>query len=270
MQLSNLLATQASADWNQSLARLLEHKGHPDFPVLLSHSLQPVLAHDNVIIKAYRGDGCPRILYEDYPDQLHAEYIERYLDGMYRLDPVSNSIRGGMSSGILRVNQRTSQLHGSDYYKHYYRELHLDDEIDILFDDCDDTVLVMSIGRRQRNLASTAELRALRNLYPLLQHLLGGFAQHRETLVQPADDDSLSRALASFAGGLLTPREQEIARLMLQGNSSKLIARQLNISQATVKVHRRNLYTRLGVRSELQLCDLFLRHSANGLLPLPR
>lgn len=270
MQLTNLLATQASADWNQNLVQLLEHKGHPDFPVLLSRTLQPVLAHDNVIIKTYRGDGCPRILYEDYPDQLHGEYIERYLDGMYRLDPVSNSIREGVSSGILRVNQRTSQLHGSDYYKHYYRELRLDDEIDILFADSDDSVLVMSIGRRQRNLATTAELRALRNLYPLLQHLLGGFAQNRESTTQQPDDDSLVRALESFADGLLTPREQEIARLMLQGNSSKLIARQLNISQATVKVHRRNLYTRLGVRSELQLCDLFLRHSASGLLPLPR
>lgn len=270
MQLTNLMATQASADWHQSLARLLQNNSHPDFPVLLSHALQPVLAHDNVIIKSYRGDSCPRILYEDYPDQLHAEYIERYLDGMYRLDPVSNSIRDGMSSGILRINQRTGQLQASDYYKHYYRELRLDDEIGILFAGDDDSVLVMSIGRRQRNLATTAELRALRNLYPVLQHLLSGFAQNQDSTTSAPDDDALERALASFAGGLLTPREQEIARLMLQGNSSKLIARQLNISQATVKVHRRNLYMRLGVRSELQLCDLFLKHSASGLLPLPR
>lgn len=270
MQLSKLLATQASADWNQNLARLLEKKGHPELPMLLSQSLQPILAHDNVIIKAYSGDGCPHILYEDYPKEFHAEYIGRYLDGMYRLDPVSNSIREGMTSGILRINQRTGQLNGSDYYKHYYRELRLDDEIDVLFNDRDHSVLVMSIGRRQRNLASITELRALHSIYPLLKNLLSGFAPESANPAPQQPQDSLSRALASFAEGLLTPREQEVARLMLQGNSSKLIARQLNISQATVKVHRRNIYTRLGVRSELQLCDQFLRHSASSLMPLQR
>ncbi|MNQ98388.1 transcriptional regulator NarP [compost metagenome] len=47
---------------------------------------------------------------------------------------------------------------------------------------------------------------------------------------------------------------------MLRGNSSKAIAKRLDISQETVKVHRRNLYSKLGVSSQSELFSLFLQH----------
>jgi DNA-binding CsgD family transcriptional regulator len=45
----------------------------------------------------------------------------------------------------------------------------------------------------------------------------------------------------------------------LRGNSSKAIAKRLSISQETVKVHRRNLYAKLGVSSQSELFSLFLQ-----------
>jgi ATP/maltotriose-dependent transcriptional regulator MalT len=50
------------------------------------------------------------------------------------------------------------------------------------------------------------------------------------------------------AVNLLTPREQEVADLMIDGLSNQEIAAQLFISQATVKVHLRHIYEKLGVR----------------------
>ncbi|MCU7647340.1 helix-turn-helix transcriptional regulator [Pseudomonas piscis] len=260
MQLTKALAKWEMADWHQMLARLLENSAHPGFPDLLSYSLQSLLAHDNVVIKSYRAGCRPQILYEDYPAQHHERYIARYLDDIYRLDPVSCSIIDGRTSGILRINQRTCQLRDTDYYRHYYQELDLADEIGVLVPVDAQTTLVMSIGRRSRCLASTQELQALHNIYPILQHLLRNYSdQHR---APPSATSPLEQALATFARELLTPRERQVVRLMLQGNPGKLIARHLGISPGTVKVHRRNIYARLAVSSQMQLCDLFLKQAS--------
>ena len=50
----------------------------------------------------------------------------------------------------------------------------------------------------------------------------------------------------------LTKREQEILDGLARGLSNKLIARQLDITDATVKVHVKNLLKKLGFRSRLE------------------
>ena len=50
----------------------------------------------------------------------------------------------------------------------------------------------------------------------------------------------------------LTRREQEILNGLAQGLSNKLIARNLDITDATVKVHVKNLLKKLGFRSRLE------------------
>ncbi|MCC6472616.1 MAG: two-component system response regulator NarL [Burkholderiales bacterium] len=50
----------------------------------------------------------------------------------------------------------------------------------------------------------------------------------------------------------LTEREKEILSGLAQGLSNKLIARELDITDATVKVHVKNLLKKLGFRSRLE------------------
>lgn len=50
----------------------------------------------------------------------------------------------------------------------------------------------------------------------------------------------------------LTEREHEILHDLAQGYSNKLIARDLKITEATVKVHVKNLLKKLGFRSRLE------------------
>ncbi len=45
--------------------------------------------------------------------------------------------------------------------------------------------------------------------------------------------------------------------MMLRGHSSKSAARRLDISPDTERVHRRNIYDKLGVSSQAELCSLF-------------
>jgi len=46
----------------------------------------------------------------------------------------------------------------------------------------------------------------------------------------------------------ITPRDQQVLRLLVQGCSNKEIASQLNISPRTVKQHRRTLFLRAGIK----------------------
>ena len=61
----------------------------------------------------------------------------------------------------------------------------------------------------------------------------------------------------------LTPREIEVVRLMVQGNTSREIAAKLNVSTRTVEFHRANLMGKLGLHSRVELVRYAEEH---GLL----
>ncbi|WP_445262095.1 response regulator transcription factor [Pseudomonas sp. EA_65y_Pfl1_P120] len=62
-------------------------------------------------------------------------------------------------------------------------------------------------------------------------------------------------------GRALSRREQEVARYIAVGHTSKQIARRLGISHQTVRKHRENLYRKLGIQSMAQLLRYCLAES---------
>src|SRR5690606_34615499 len=58
----------------------------------------------------------------------------------------------------------------------------------------------------------------------------------------------------------LTGREREIIELIAQGMSNKLIARALDISDGTVKVHVKHLLKKLGLRSRVEAAVWMVNH----------
>ena len=70
-------------------------------------------------------------------------------------------------------------------------------------------------------------------------------------------DDTSTGATGRFA--VLTPREIEIARLIGQGVSNKLIARQLAITERTVKGHLTAVFRKTGIMDRLKLALLATR-----------
>ncbi len=54
----------------------------------------------------------------------------------------------------------------------------------------------------------------------------------------------------------LSKRELDVARLVLTGRLNKQIADDLSISMRTVEVHRANIFTKMGVRSAVELSRL--------------
>ena len=74
----------------------------------------------------------------------------------------------------------------------------------------------------------------------------------------PAFIHTQSAPEPDHGGHPLTAREREIQRLITTGMSNKLIARELGISDGTVKIHVKNLMRKLGARSRLQVALLTL------------
>jgi DNA-binding NarL/FixJ family response regulator len=54
--------------------------------------------------------------------------------------------------------------------------------------------------------------------------------------------------MINLDGLKITPRDQQVLQLLVQGCSNKEIASQLNISPRTVKQHLRTLFLRAGIR----------------------
>lgn len=57
---------------------------------------------------------------------------------------------------------------------------------------------------------------------------------------------------AAAGADLLSPREREILLLIARGDSNKLIARELDIAETTVKIHVQHILRKLGLSSRVQ------------------
>jgi len=64
---------------------------------------------------------------------------------------------------------------------------------------------------------------------------------------------------ARMPESLLTPREEQITKLIAEGNSAKDIADALTISVKTVDRHRANILQKLGLRDRLELARFAIR-----------
>jgi DNA-binding NarL/FixJ family response regulator len=84
----------------------------------------------------------------------------------------------------------------------------------------------------------------------LLQERADGAAATLTTNAQPAptSSDSLEERLRK----LLTERQIDVLRLLSQGKPNKLIARDLGISEGTVKIHLAAIFRALNVRNRVE------------------
>jgi FixJ family two-component response regulator len=73
------------------------------------------------------------------------------------------------------------------------------------------------------------------------------------------------RDVAGAALASLSPREQEVARLVALGQPNKLIAAELGISEKTVHIHRQHVMEKAGVSSAAELARLMLQANPAAL-----
>jgi DNA-binding CsgD family transcriptional regulator len=190
--------------------------------------------------------------------------LDMYLDGVYQLDPFyTRFCKERKSSAMLIRDVAPDRFNLTEYYRRYYKNIELQDEMAIFTDLQDGRFLFFSIGRRAVEARfRRRELHSINRDLPVLASLcrqhFAGSSYSAENLSGNVDEQRLEYALERFGESSLTPREHEVAVCILKGHSSKSLAREIEISPETVKIHRRNIYRKLSISSQSELFLKFL------------
>lgn len=245
---------------HHSLARVFSDLGTPLFWRSLVDTLRLLLPLDNALV-ALMAPGHPPQGLEDFEfnPAAESEQLADYFSGMYLLDPFYLAASNGMADGLYRLEGLApDQFRQSEYYLSYFSRVVGQDEVQFIVNLDAGVVLGLSLGSH-----STWRPEQFGLLLTVRDWVLAAMRKHL-SLVQ-LEVPSAARAGSDFAATFgqfaarLSERESVTARLILQGFSSKAIAKQLGISPETVKVHRRNLYHKLGVTTHAELFALFLQ-----------
>jgi DNA-binding NarL/FixJ family response regulator len=78
----------------------------------------------------------------------------------------------------------------------------------------------------------------------------------RRLIEEFTTSDRLTKLAAPAALATLSPRENEVFRLIARGNSNQQIASHLVVSETTVKTHVTRILTKLGLRDRVQVVVL--------------
>ncbi len=105
---------------------------------------------------------------------------------------------------------------------------------------------------------------AIGDLRAAIDQVMAGQSALPLDLVSAAMKADASKARIDDLSQVLTEREQEVLELVAEGLTNKEIARKLEISPATVKVHVERLIGKLGVADRTQAAVLAVRSKAAG------
>jgi DNA-binding NarL/FixJ family response regulator len=89
-------------------------------------------------------------------------------------------------------------------------------------------------------------------------------ARGESPLAPRAATELITERSTSASGVELSVREREVLLLVAEGLPNKLIARQLEISEKTVKAHLTSVFAQLGVTDRTQAALWALRHNLAG------
>jgi DNA-binding CsgD family transcriptional regulator len=247
------------------LAELIRRMGKPDFASLLWSFLQTVTLPDNLVILVFQDAGAPLVLYRrgDNP-QVFAELDRVYLSGAFRLDPYFSLHIQRVTNGAFRLRDvAPDAFHRSRYFIEYYEQTTLIDEITFIATPAPNVSLNICIGRDSSSgkVFSAREIEACQRLAPVIAALAEGhWAGISQTSPMQVEDPAAMLATAARATRQisLSPRQAEVALLILQGHSTTSISLRLGVSVQTVKVFRKQLYARCNVSSQAELFSLML------------
>lgn len=90
----------------------------------------------------------------------------------------------------------------------------------------------------------------------LADRVLEGVAESKQRIAKAGSSASVQQLLQR-----LSQREADVMRLILKGKLNKVIAGDLGISMRTVEVHRANIFSKMRVRSAVELARSLEGHS---------
>ncbi|MDM9626115.1 LuxR C-terminal-related transcriptional regulator [Rhizobium sp. S152] len=245
-----------------------------EFGDVFRQMMASLVRFDYVVVFAYRGNERPIDLYSTFDKKEHIIFVTLYQAGPYLLDPFYHTA-GARRTGVFRMRELApDRFFSSEYYRTYYVQTGLAEEIGFFIATDDDITIVLSLMRREETgPLAAADFALLKKAEPLIssmvRHYWSGLGRRFDAQLtsrgrtgrkHSASNSALQPADTVWRDLNLTSRETAIVDLVLQGHSSESIGLKLGISTGTVKVHRRNVYRKLGISSQTQLLSLYLKN----------
>jgi DNA-binding CsgD family transcriptional regulator len=255
--------------WNEEVGAIISAIGSPGFPDALVAALRGVVPFDYSVMFAYCGDARPIDLYDDFPTTKRRVFVTMYQEGPYMLDPFFLASKNNTQSGLYRLRDLApDRFYQSEYFRSYYVQTGLSEEIGFFVTLPDSVTAVISLMRADPTPAFNArELQQLQAAEPVVRTaanrnwhgLSRRFSDGDGTAEQGNLQQHIEHAFRNFGRSVLTPRERDVVEYVLKGYSSEAIGRILEISTGTVRIHRKNIYSKLGINSQGALFSQFIR-----------
>lgn len=257
--------------WHRSVAQMIDALDKPNFWAQLVRLLNQYVSFDSWVVLQFSTSQRPVVFAESpgedgSPDQLFQDYLK----GLYLLDPFYIASRERSQTGLFRLAEVAPEhFELTEYYQRYFRLNVVADEIQFNCQLDGDRTLCLSLGSTRRFSPDNIALLSL--IEPWVVALLRQRLPFE--LTEPGSDEEatpaqlplndwrtqLEASVQQSRGAQLTARELDVGRLMLSGCSSKEIARKLMISAETVRVHKKHMYSKLGIKSQSELFSIFLQ-----------
>ncbi|WP_299848827.1 helix-turn-helix transcriptional regulator [uncultured Roseovarius sp.] len=244
------------------LAEAVGLVGTSGFPAKLAEICKALSGFESVFACAFFREHAPVVLYNDLKNTEDSAVLAPYLNWAYLLDPLHDLFRRGSGDCVAMLSEfAPDDFRQSDYFKRFYAATDLHDECGVILRFPDGAAIVLSLGIRHGTVARHDARAQLCFLLPVF----GALARRHWPGLSPETTSGIGRigghverAFALFGTSVLSERETDVAHLIVRGHSNKSIARLLGNSPETVKVHRKRIYTKLGVSSQGGLFSVFM------------
>ena len=249
--------------WLAGVADIVAANGGEATADALISAIGTIVEHEGTCLLAFHRFAPPEVLHHTLEPAAASHYLDRYLAGPYLLDPLYQLALREEKPAMCRYRDETpDRFRSSEYYRHYCERTHLVDEVDYLLDVGESTAMALVVARRERPF-SKAEIERLGQIRPIVQAAMRSMwedwpGQARGDADRVGMHQRLTQCFENFGNDLLTERERQTTQLLLRGFSTKAIARRLEIAPGTVMVHKRNLFSKLGITSQYELFSLFI------------
>ncbi len=281
--LTSVSDAEASPAWAENLSRAIDRVDRADCLRHLVVAISALVDFDMAMCVVHELGARPVLIHDTFNDETARLGLANYLESTYVLNPVYSAHRNGLRQGVYRIGELAPDAYlSSEHYRAFKIKRMASEEIGYVTENWPAGMeeLVLAVDLPAGRLGEISLSRAAS---------LGGFDQGaigilrsnisvigsvfrlfwRQSLAQtpaPLSATSVEDLLDRFGKSRLSPRECEVAQLILKGHSSLSIGALLGISETTVKSHRQNLYAKLGIGSQFELFAEFVKslsHSAD-------
>lgn len=256
----------------EATGTLIDAIGTESFPQTLSDALRQITPFDYTVVFGYFGQARPLDLFDDFPRSKRKVFVEDYQEGPYLLDPFYLVCETDFVPGLHRIRDLApDRFFQGEYYRSYYARTGLAEEIGFVIRLPDGATVVVSAMRAEKAF-SAKDIRQLNEFWPVVQATCkrhwNDLATHFGSGEGSSTGDDLYQSVAlaftNFGQGVLTPRERQVVEYTLKGHSADAVGRILEISPGTVRIHRRNVYSKLQIRSQGELFSKFIDALVSG------